>query len=153
MSREPLAQLETELAGLIASMDSKARRTLARQIAKQLQVRQQQRIRDQLNPDGTAFAPRKLQLRAKKGRLRRQMFTRLRQSKWLKSEATTNNAAVQFVAQVERIARVHQYGLRDKVGGRSKAEASYPARELLGFTVEDINQVRAKLVDHIAGTR
>jgi hypothetical protein len=36
MSREPLAQLETELASLLASMDSKARRTLARQIAKQL---------------------------------------------------------------------------------------------------------------------
>jgi phage virion morphogenesis protein len=59
----------------------------------------------------------------------------------------------QFVGQVERIAAVHQYGLRDRVRGRSKAEATYPARELLGFTVEDINQVRAKLVDHIAGSR
>lgn len=152
MSREPLAQLETELAGLLASMDSKARRTLARQIAKQLQASQQLRIRDQLNPDGTAFAPRKPQMRAQKGRLRRQMFTKLRQSKWLKTEVSPDTAAVQFVAQVERIAAVHQYGLRDKVGGRSKAEATYPARELLGFTAQDIEQVRAKLVDHIAGT-
>jgi phage virion morphogenesis protein len=68
-----------------------------------------------LNPDGTAFAPRKPQMRAQKGRLRRQMFTKLRQAKWLKTEVSPDSAAVQFVGQVERIAAVHQYGLRDKV--------------------------------------
>ena len=44
-------------------------------------MRDSQQQRDQLNPDGAAFAPRKPQMRAQKGRLRRQMFTMPRQAK------------------------------------------------------------------------
>ena len=79
--------------------------------------------------------------------MRHQMFTKLRQAKWLKAEVRPDTAAVQFVAQVERIAAVHQYGLRDRVSPWKKAEASYPARELLGFTAADIDTVRNLVLD------
>ncbi|OHX20439.1 phage virion morphogenesis protein [Chromobacterium sphagni] len=145
-----MMQLETELSGLLQRVEPAARRALARDIAKALRASQQQRIRDQLNPDGSEFAPRKPQFRAKKGKIRRQMFSKLRASKWLKVEATTNGAAVAFVGQVERIARVHQYGLRDRVSRRSRRETQYPARELLGFAAADIEVVRDQILTHLS---
>jgi phage virion morphogenesis protein len=113
MSREPLAQLKRNWPGLLASMDSKARRTLARQIAKQLQASQQQRIRDQMNPDGTAFAT---QPDARpEGPLTPPDVHQAATSQVAENRSQPGQRRRQFVGQVERIAAVHQYGLRDKV--------------------------------------
>jgi phage virion morphogenesis protein len=56
---------------------------------------------------------------------------------------------VGFVGQVERIARVHQYGLSDlaQLGG---PELQYPARQLLGFTEFDIEAVRNMVLEHLS---
>lgn len=107
-------QLDTWLGGLLAQMAPSARRALARAVAKGLQQRSQRRIAAQLNPDGSAFAPRQPQLRMKGGRIRRTMFAKLRTSRFLKTDSTPEAAVLGFVAQVERIARVHQLGLRDR---------------------------------------
>lgn len=149
MPREiKMQRFENELAGLIARLDSKARRQLAREIARQLRQSQQKRIAAQLNPDGSAFAPRKPQVRNKKGTIRRTMFSKLRTARWLKAEATPNAAVVGFARQVGRIAAVHQYGLRDLVQ-RGGPEVRYPVRQLLGFTRNDIDTVCDLMVAHL----
>lgn len=140
---------EDQLAGLLAQIDGKARRQLAREIAKQLRQSQQRRIAAQLNPDGSAFAPRKPQVRGQKGKIRRTMFSKLRTTKWLKTEANASAAVVAFVSEVERIARVHQYGLRDRAQ-REGPEVQYPARQLLGLSNIDVEAISDMLLKHLA---
>lgn len=132
---------EDALASLLNNLDTKARRELAREIAKQLRQSQQRRIAAQLNPDGSAFEKRKPQIRERKGKLRRTMFSKLRTAKYLKTEAKSEAAVVGFVSQIGRIAAVHQYGLRDRVQ-KGGTEVLYPSRQLLGFTDADIDAIR-----------
>ncbi|QND84657.1 Phage tail completion protein S [Chromobacterium vaccinii] len=139
---------EDALAGLLAGLDGKARRQLAREIARQLRQSQQKRIAAQLNPDGSAFAPRKPQIQDKEGAIRRAMFSKLRTAKWLKTEASTGGAAVGFIGEVERIARVHQYGLRDRAQ-RGAREVQYPTRALLGFVSQDIESIATQVLNHL----
>lgn len=141
--------LNTHLDGLLSQLEPGARRALAKAIAKELQPRQRKRIADQLNPDGTPFAKRKPQLRQKAGRVRRTMFSKLRTTRYLKTSATSNSAVVGFVGEVERIARVHQLGLRDRVQKGGK-EAQYAQRELLGFTDDDVSAIHDLVISHLA---
>lgn len=147
-----LAALEAFAADLLAGMEPAARAELAKRIAAQLRPSQQKRIAAQLNPDGTPYAPRKTQLRHKQGAIRRkqQMFAKLRTAKYLKAKGTAEGAVIAFTAEVSRIARVHQFGLRDKVNRKTGLEADYPARELLGVSAEDEALIMELAVEHIA---
>lgn len=145
-----LAALEAFAADLIANLEPSARAELARRIARDLRASQQKRIAAQLNPDGSGFAPRKPQLRQRKGAIRRQMFAKLRTARFFKARGTAEGAVIGFTAAVSRIARVHQFGLRDRVN-KAGLEADYPARELLGITAEDEALIRDLAVAHIAG--
>lgn len=144
-----LKQLSSFADGLLANLTSSARSKLARQIAKTLQKSQQQRIADQLNPDGSSFTPRKPQLRGKNGRVRRSLFAKMRTPRYLKTQASSSSAGVVFIGQVQRIAQVHQFGLRDRVrpGG---AEVQYPTRELLGFSDEDLSRIEDQILDQLS---
>lgn len=144
-----LPAIESFAADLIAGLEPSARKELAQEIARQLRASQQRRIADQLNPDGGAFAPRKPQLRHKKGKVRRQMFTKLRTAKYLKAKGTGDAAIVGFTAEVSRIARPHQLGLRDRVNKRG-VEADYPARQLLGLSADDEGLIRDLVTAHLA---
>ena len=73
--------------------------------------------------------------RNKKGRIKRQMFAKLRTTKYLKTSASADSASVQFEGKVQRIARVHHYGLRDRVS-RKGPEVRYTERRLLGVNDE-----------------
>nr|WP_239168393.1 phage virion morphogenesis protein [Chromobacterium violaceum] len=77
------------------------------------------------------------------------MFAKLRTAKWLKAEASAAGAAVSFVAQVERIARAHQYGLRDRFSPRIARDVEYPARELLGLSKQDFELIRGKVLGQL----
>lgn len=123
------------MAALLANLEPAARNRMMRQLAQELRRSQQQNIRLQRNPDGTTFEPRRVTARSKKGRIKRQMFAKLRTTKYLKTAATADSASVQFDGKVQRIARVHHYGLRDRVR-RNGPEARYPARRLLGVNDE-----------------
>lgn len=85
----------------------------------------------QRNPDGSSYEPRRATARSKKGRIKRQMFTKLRTSKYLQTTASADSASVQFEGKVQRIARVHHYGLRDRVS-RHSFKVKYAQRRLLG---------------------
>ncbi|MCK7113157.1 phage virion morphogenesis protein [Enterobacter kobei] len=132
---DDLQRVDDWLAALLANLEPVARNRMMRQLAQELRRSQQQNIRLQRNPDGTAFEPRRVTARSKKGRIKRQMFAKLRTTKYLKTAATADSASVQFDGKVQRIARIHHYGLRDRVR-RNGPEARYPARRLLGVNDE-----------------
>lgn len=132
---DDLQRVDDWLAALLANLEPAARNRMMRQLALELRRSQQQNIRLQRNPDGTAFEARRVTARSKKGRIKRQMFAKLRTTKYLKTAATADSASVQFDGKVQRIARVHHYGLRDRVR-RNGPEARYPARRLLGVNDE-----------------
>lgn len=129
---DDLQRVDDWLAALLANLEPAARNRMMRQLAQELRRSQQQNIRLQRNPDGTTFEARRVTARSKKGRIKRQMFAKLRTTKYLKTAATADSASVQFDGKVQRIARVHHYGLRDRVR-RNGPEARYPARRLLGI--------------------
>lgn len=146
-----LTQLETWAAPLLAALSASERRKLARKIGTELRRSQRQRIAAQQNPDGSAYAPRK---RQQKGNIRRRaaaMFRKIRQARFMKVKADPAGVAVGFTGHVARIARVHQYGLRD-APRKGSQRVRYEQRELLGFADADIERIRDLLLDHLAGT-
>lgn len=145
-----LAALEDWAGALLAKLSPAERRTLTTRIGRDLRRNQQQRIATQRNPDGTPYAPRKAKaLRSKQGRIKRQMFTRLRQAKHLRLQSTADSIAIAFTGRVARIARVHQYGLRDRPDSKTPA-VQYSRRVLLGFTDTDLDLVRHQLLTHLS---
>ena len=145
-----LPSVESFAAELIAGLQPAARKALAQDIARQLRASQQKRIAAQLNPDGTGFAPCKPQLRHQKGKIKRDMFAKLRTAKYIKAGSNANEAIVSFTADVSRIARVHQFGLRDRVSKKTGLEADYPARQLLGLSPDDEALIRDLVTAHLA---
>jgi phage virion morphogenesis protein len=141
---------EDKLAGLIASQSPAARRRMASDMAKRLRALQQKRIKNQQAPDGTPYAARKRQsVKSKKGRVKRAMFAKLRTNRYMKAKGTNDAAVVEFAGKVQRMARVHQEGLRDKPNRYSEA-VQYEARPLLGFSLEEKNLVEEIVVSHLS---
>lgn len=141
-----LKPFDDRLAGLIASLSPAGRRKLAGEIAKQLRTAQQQRIKQQKAPDGSPYQARKRQpLRAKKGRIKRAMFQKLRTSRYMKASGRENSAVVEFTGKVQRIARVHQYGLKDRPSVYAQ-DVQYSERQLLGFSKSDVERVESILL-------
>jgi phage virion morphogenesis protein len=135
---DDLQRVDDWLAALLANLEPAARNRMMRQLAQELRRSQQQNIRLQRNPDGTSFEPRRVTVRSKKGRIKRQMFAKLRTTKYLKTAATADSASVQFDGKVQRIARVHHYGLRDRVC-RNGPKVRYAERRLLGVNSQIVN--------------
>ncbi|EPJ7334735.1 phage virion morphogenesis protein [Citrobacter amalonaticus] len=130
-----LHKVDEWLAALLANLEPAARQRMMRELAQALRRSQQNTIRLQRNPDGSGYEPRKVSARTKKGRIKRQMFAKLRTTKYLKTAASADSASVQFEDKVQRIARVHHYGLRDRVS-RKGPEVRYAERRLLGVNDE-----------------
>lgn len=139
-------QVEDWLNALLEKLGPAERRKLMRDIATKLRQQQQQNIRMQKNPDGSGFEPRKASGRAKKGRVKNQMFSKLRTTRYMKTRTTTDTAEVGFDAKAQRIARVHHYGLRDRVR-KGGPVVTYPRRELLGITKMDENTVKDLIIN------
>ncbi|CRG51203.1 phage virion morphogenesis protein [Yersinia wautersii] len=136
-----LKPFDDALAGLIANLSPKARKALAVTVAKRLRASQQQRIKRQQAPDGTPYAARKSQpVRKPKGRIKREMFVKLRAARYMKANSSPNDAVVEFAGRVKRMAAVHHFGLRDRPNAHSK-DVQYDERPLLGFD--------KKLIDNI----
>ncbi|EKY3203014.1 phage virion morphogenesis protein [Cronobacter dublinensis] len=142
---------EKRLSALIAALSPAGRRRMAQDIAKTLRTRQQQRIKAQKAPDGSAYAPRRHQpARAKKGRIKREMFAKLRTSRFMKATGSSDAAVVEFTGKVQRIARVHQYGLKDKPGANTEAVV-YPERIILGINRYDEKCIESIILEYFYG--
>jgi len=93
------------------------------------------------------YAPRKSQpLRAKKGRIEREMSAKLRTNRYLKASGNDSSALVEFTRKVQRIAGVHQFGLKDEPA-RNRAEIQYPQRQLLGFEKSDLTSIETMIIN------
>lgn len=142
---------DDKLAGLIAGLSASRRREMAAEIAKRLRISQQQRIKRQQAPDGTPYAARKRQpIRSKKGRVKREMFAKLRTHRYMKAKGTADEALVEFAGRVQRIARVHQEGLRDRPSKYSR-EVQYQTRPLLGVSKNDKKIIEMVIMENVGG--
>lgn len=147
-----LEALETWASGLLEQLQPAARNQLARTIGQELRRSQQKRVLTQQNPDGSKFAPRKKRdLRGKQGRIRRkvEMFKKLRTATYMKARGDSDSVTVGFTGRIARIARVHQYGLKDRAESGAP-EVRYEEREILGFTEADIESIRDGLLKHLS---
>lgn len=145
-----LAPFDDQLAGLIGALSPASRRKLAVDIAKELRRSQQQRIKQQKAPDGTPYQARKRQpLRAKKGRIKRMMFQKLRTSRYMKASGRNDAAVVEFTGKVQRIAQIHQVGLKDRPTPHAQ-DVQYPKRQLFGFSLEDKKLIEALSTKHLS---
>jgi len=141
---------DDRLNGLIAALSPAARRKLVGEIAKELRKSQQQRIKQQKAPDGSPYQARKGQpLRAKTGRIKRAMFQKLRTSRYMKATGRENSAVVEFTGKVQRIARVHQYGLKDRPSPHVH-EARYAERKLLGLSSDDRREIEKNIIAYLS---
>lgn len=146
-----LEALEDWAAGLLGQLQPAARNRLARTLGQALRRSQQQRVIAQRNPDGSKYAPRKQRnLRGKQGRMKRkvQMFQKLRTASFMKAQGDGNAISVGFTGRIARIARVHQYGLKDRAE-RGAPDVTYEQREVLGFTDSDLDLIRDGLLEHL----
>ncbi|TKK40451.1 phage virion morphogenesis protein [Pseudomonas fluorescens] len=146
-----LEALEDWAGVLLARLEPGERSKLARIIGQELRRSQQKRVVAQQNPDGSKFAPRKQRnLRGKQGRIRRKlaMFKKLRTASYLKVRGDSNAVTVGFTGRIARIARVHQYGLKDRAESGAP-DVRYEQREVLGFTEADIDLIRDSLLTHL----
>ncbi|HCQ8407848.1 TPA: phage virion morphogenesis protein [Klebsiella variicola subsp. variicola] len=144
-----LQEVDAWLDALLAGLEPATRKRMMRELAQQLRRSQQNNIRMQRNPDGTAYEPRRVTARTKQGRIRRQMFAKLRTTKYLKAVASHDTASVEFESRVQRIARVHHYGLRDRVS-RKGMEVRYAKRRLLGMNHETDMLIQGKLFEYLS---
>jgi phage virion morphogenesis (putative tail completion) protein len=145
-----LKPFDDKLAGLIGALSPAGRRKLAAEIAKALRKSQQQRIKLQKAPDGSPYQARKRQpLRAKSGRIKRAMFQKLRTARYMKASGRNNAAVVGFTGKVQRIARVHQLGLKDRPNPHSR-DVQYSERQLLGFSQADKQLVEELVIKHLS---
>lgn len=146
-----LHALEDWAGTLLARLAPTARRQLLTRLARNLRRSQQQRLQAQRNPDGTAFIQRKPKptLRGKQGRVKARMFTRLRLAKYFRATANDHGISVGFGGRAARIAKVHQFGEWDRPAP-SQRSVNYPARQVLGLTAAELDDVREELLSHLS---
>ena len=144
-----LQLVNDRLEALISSLSAPARKEMARSIGRKLRASQQQNIKRQQAPDGTPFKARKTQpVRSKKGRIKREMFAKLRTAKYMKTQASPNEAVIEFAGNVQRMARVHHYGLRDRPSRRSK-DVTFTSRPLLGINNYNLQVIEDAILKNI----
>lgn len=90
-------------------------------------------------------------IRGRRGGVKRKaraMFGKLRTAAHLKAGATPDEAYVEFTSRASKLARVHHFGLKDRVvpGG---PETEYPQRELLGFSQADEEAIMALIAEDL----
>lgn len=131
-----LHEVDAWLAALLSQLEPAARKKMLGEVARDLRRIQQANITAQRSPDGTAWEPRRVSARSKKGRIRRGMFAKLKTAKYLKAQAGVDAADIAFVPRVQKLARVHHYGLRDRVSRRGPI-VKYAQRQLIGLNTQD----------------
>ena len=151
-----LGAIDQWAGALLAQLSPAGRRAAMRDVARELRRSQQTRIAVQRNPNGSAYEPRKARhtvhgkLRGKRNRIKRAaMFIKLRTTRYLRTEADENGLVVGFWGRVSRVARIHQFGDRERLAPDGP-EYQYPARVLLGLTETDQALIRDILLNRFA---
>lgn len=90
-------------------------------------------------------------IRGQRGGVKRKaraMFSKLRTAAHLKAGATPDEAYVEFTARASKLARIHHFGLKDRVVADGP-ETDYPQRELLGFSQADDEAILALIAEDL----
>jgi phage virion morphogenesis protein len=146
-----LDALEDWAAGLLGQLEPVSLNKLVRSIGKALRRSQQLRITAQQNPNGSKYALRKQRgLRNKQGRMKRKLklFKKLGTGRFLKMHNDQSEIIMGFTGRISRIARVHQFGLKDRAE-HNAPYVNYDTREILGLAQSDLNLIRETLAKNI----
>lgn len=135
-------RIEDWIAPLLQKASISERRKLAKKIGTQLHASQSRRIRDQKNPDGTAYLGRKTPNS-------KRMFEKIRKRPHLRIISDENAVEIGFRSRTSRIAEIHQEGLTDSPSGQGK-KIRYARRELLGFSEQDTQLINDLLIEHLS---
>jgi phage virion morphogenesis protein len=140
-------ELEAFLADFASRLEPGQRKKMGVRIAAHLQRARAKTIGANVDPDGQPFEPRKTPrpqrgrdkvARKKRSIKNRKMFLRARTGKFLRKQATANEARVGFAGAMARIMTVHQEGLEDHVTrDPSSPVVQYPMRRVLGMNEAD----------------
>ncbi|MFX4314379.1 phage virion morphogenesis protein, partial [Enterobacter sp. 63] len=68
-----------------------------------------------------------------------------RTSRYMKATGRENSAVVEFTGKVQRIAQIHQYGLKERPNTHSQY-VKYAERKLLGLNHDNTNMIEQILV-------
>ena len=152
---DALAALDEFLGEALAGLSEPKRRKASRKIGMALRRANSDRIRRNVEPDGSKMEKRRPRL-DQRGRVRRssggKMFRKLRLARNFKIKAQPDSVEL-TLSSGAHIAKVHHFGLRGYVGRApdgSKVYHRYDERLLLGFSdgdKDDILDVAAELID------
>lgn len=79
------------------------------------------------------------------------MFAKLRTNKYMKTKATGNDATLEFAGAVQRMARVHHYGLRDRPSKRiGEKDVQYEARPLIGASEKNMTIIQDLIISRLS---
>lgn len=76
------------------------------------------------------------------------MFQKLRTNRYMKASGRENGAVVEFTGKVQRIARVHQFGLKDRPNAHAQ-DVQYAERQLLGFSQTDKQRIESLIIEYL----
>ncbi|MNN85878.1 Phage virion morphogenesis family protein [compost metagenome] len=69
----------------------------------------------------------------------------------MKASGRSDAAVVEFTGKVQRIAQIHQYGLKDRPNAHSM-DMQYPERHLLGFSNPDKQLIEMLLLKSLTAS-
>ena len=84
-----------------------------------------------------------------KGRIRRELFAKMRTDKYMMTQASPNEAVIEFTGNVQRMARVHHYGQRVRPSCKGKG-VQYESRLLLGLKNDDYEAIINCLMEFLS---
>ncbi|MCH7306615.1 phage virion morphogenesis protein [Acinetobacter sp. NIPH 1852] len=122
-------------------LEPKQRRELMRRLAQGLRVRFRDRIKQQRDPDGNRFIPRK---RDQTGKIKRNATLFQKIGKQLKTEYSDNHAVVGFGGRTGFVASVHQEGKTIRPSKNAKP-TRYPIRQVVGFSKDDEQWIKSEI--------
>jgi phage virion morphogenesis protein len=131
--------IEPFLRPLMDQVEPRQRKRLIEKLMRLARRANAKRMTANVQPDGSAMAPRKPRDTTKRGR-KAKMFKRIGKAASLKVRATPDEGELRFVNPlVEHTAAEHHFGLEGFVGKTRKGRVirtKYQARQLLGFGEE-----------------
>lgn len=145
-----LEALQPWIEGYLARLSPARRLVLSRRIGQRLRRQNAERVRRNVQPDGSAMAPRAASKRKRKRR--GPMFKKIALNRNTRVRARPDEVELFFAPRVSGAAAVHHYGLVDKVENRPNSiRTRYPARRLLGFGPADPGEIMDEVLAFFEG--
>jgi phage virion morphogenesis protein len=146
--------LTPALDGLVAALKPSEQKKLAEKIGQRLIKSNAARIKKNIAPDGTAFAPRlpqnqknKIQKTRKKRQAR--LFQKMANSGRLQQKFQGGTLNLAFKHTKNNLEKVHHFGLSDKVNEAGSVTHQYAERPLLGINQADEMAITDSYIQHL----